>query len=104
MQRIFLKAWKTIATLCALMVLTTGCATAFLPSLTNSPWQPLQLDTQSTLLDISFTSDPNHGWLVGTGATLMETRDGGRRLGGRAALFAPPYQRWRQLLEPDSVE
>jgi photosystem II stability/assembly factor-like uncharacterized protein len=97
MQRIFLKAWKTIATLCALMVLTTGCATAFLPALTNSPWHPLQLDTQSTLLDISFTSDPNHGWLVGTGATLMETRDGGQSWSPQALALGEQKYRFSSI-------
>ncbi|MGI0480262.1 photosynthesis system II assembly factor Ycf48 [Geminocystis sp. CENA526] len=47
------------------------------PSVSENPWQYIQLDTDAILADLAFTSDSNHGWLVGTKATLFETNDGG---------------------------
>jgi len=29
------------------------------------------------MLDLGFTGDPSHGWMVGANATVLETRDGG---------------------------
>jgi photosystem II stability/assembly factor-like uncharacterized protein len=48
------------------------------PSAGYNPWQVLSLDTDATFADIGFTDDPNHGWLVGTKASLFETTDGGQ--------------------------
>lgn len=40
---------------------------------------PLPLDPGVVLLDIGFTgTDPNHGFLLGSRETLLETKDGGR--------------------------
>jgi photosystem II stability/assembly factor-like uncharacterized protein len=98
MQRILLKAFKTIATLCLLVFLTTGCANAFLPALAPSPWQSVQLPTQSTLLDVSFTeTDPNHGWVVGTDATLMETLDGGTTWAPKALALGEQKYRFSSI-------
>jgi photosystem II stability/assembly factor-like uncharacterized protein len=76
MQRI-LRAWKQLVILVAIVVLTTGCK-AFLPSLSFNPWQVIQVPVEANLLDISFTDDPQHGWVVGTSSALMETTDGGK--------------------------
>jgi len=59
------------------IVLCTGCARAFLPSLEVSPWQIVTLPTEANLLDISFNS-ADHGWLVGSRTTVLETTDGGK--------------------------
>jgi photosystem II stability/assembly factor-like uncharacterized protein len=37
----------------------------------------MQLPTEATLSDIAFTSEANHGWVVGNRNTLLETNDGG---------------------------
>ncbi|MBL1208776.1 photosynthesis system II assembly factor Ycf48 [Geminocystis sp. GBBB08] len=47
------------------------------PSTTQNPWQLISLETDATFADLAFTSDSNHGWLVGTKASLFETNDGG---------------------------
>lgn len=47
------------------------------PSVSENPWQYINLETDAILADLDFTSDSNHGWLVGTKATLFETNDGG---------------------------
>jgi photosystem II stability/assembly factor-like uncharacterized protein len=53
-----------------------GCA-QYLADVSNNPWQVVYLPTESTMQDLAFTEDPNHGWLVGSDATLLETTDGG---------------------------
>ncbi len=55
------------------LVLCFGVQTVF-----ASEWQVVQLPTKASLLDITFQDEQvQHGWLVGTDATLFETTDGG---------------------------
>jgi photosystem II stability/assembly factor-like uncharacterized protein len=65
-------AWVAIALMCA------GCAKAYLPGVEVNPWQPVSLPTEASFLDIGLAETPQHGWLVGTNSTLMETTDGGK--------------------------
>jgi photosystem II stability/assembly factor-like uncharacterized protein len=67
---------KQILILLAIAVLAASCSQV--PSVTKSPWQVINVPTQATLVDIAFTADPNHGWLVGSDSTLVETTDGGK--------------------------
>lgn len=72
-----IRAWKQLAILLAIASLTTGCK-VFLPVLSNNPWEIISLPIEENLLDVSFTGDTNHGWLVGTNSSLLETNDGGK--------------------------
>jgi photosystem II stability/assembly factor-like uncharacterized protein len=48
------------------------------PSVSQNPWQLINLPTEATFADVAFTDDALHGWLVGTKASLFETTDGGK--------------------------
>ena len=67
---------KQIVILLAAALLCVSCSKV--PSLSDNPWQVIALPTEANLLDIGFTEDLNHGWVVGTDATLFETTNGGK--------------------------
>jgi photosystem II stability/assembly factor-like uncharacterized protein len=73
-----LKSLKQIAIALFAVLLCSGCVRAFLPSISANPWQPVSLPTEATLLDVAFTGDSKHGWLVGKNSTLLESTDGGK--------------------------
>lgn len=44
----------------------------------SATWHKVELPTKSTPQDLAFTgSDPQHGWLVGSENTILETNNGG---------------------------
>jgi len=47
------------------------------PSISYNPWEIISVPTEAKLLDIAFTDNFQHGYLVGSSATLLETKDGG---------------------------
>ncbi|MBD2230875.1 photosynthesis system II assembly factor Ycf48 [Phormidium tenue] len=59
------------------VLLTTSCSSYFLADADVHPWEVIQVPVKSTLSDIAFTQDANHGWIVGSRNTLLETQDGG---------------------------
>jgi photosystem II stability/assembly factor-like uncharacterized protein len=67
--------FQQIATLLVVALLCVSCVKT--PALENSPWQAIQLPTKANLQDLAFTNNPQHGWVVGSEATLLETNDGG---------------------------
>ncbi|MDY7005066.1 MAG: photosynthesis system II assembly factor Ycf48 [Cyanobacteriota bacterium] len=71
------KFWKQIFIILAAAILCSSCKNAFLPAISYNPWEVIQLPTEAKLFDIGFTSNPDHGWIVGGDATLLETTDGG---------------------------
>ncbi len=72
-----LKPLRQLTIVLTAILLCTGCANAYLPNLDSNPWRLIELPTDETVLDIAFTDDLQHGWLVGKKATLIESLDGG---------------------------
>ncbi len=66
---------RRVAVLLAIVLLCFGCSKVV--NLSQNPWQVLTLPTDANLMDIAFTSDSTHGWVVGSNSTLLETTDGG---------------------------
>ncbi|MCC5643226.1 photosynthesis system II assembly factor Ycf48 [Nostoc sp. CHAB 5824] len=69
------KSWQRIAALLIVVLMCIGCSK--IPSVSYNPWKVISVPTDSNLLDIAFTNNPEHGYLVGSNATLLETNDGG---------------------------
>lgn len=67
---------KQILILIAISLFCISCSK--IPSTSYNPWMPISLETESSFADVSFTDDPNRGWLVGSQAALFETTDGGK--------------------------
>lgn len=71
-----MKALKQIVIVLVLAFFCVSCSKV--QSVSYNPWHLVSTPTESTLQDIGFTSDLNHGWAVGSNATLLETTDGGK--------------------------
>ena len=69
---------KRVITLVSIALVCVGCSKAYLPSTESNLWEAISLPTDATLLDVSFAETPQHGWLVGTSSTLMESQDAGK--------------------------
>ncbi len=67
---------KQTFTLLAIGIFCVSCS--HIAPLASSPWQPIQLPTESNIQDLTFTGDTKHGWAIGSGAALLETNDGGK--------------------------
>ena len=71
-----MRTLKQTVILLAIALFCVSCSKV--TSLSYNPWQVVPLPTESTLQDIGFTNDPNHGWIVGSNSTILETKDGGK--------------------------
>jgi photosystem II stability/assembly factor-like uncharacterized protein len=74
-MNLFVKNLKQILIFLAVSLLCLGCSQV--PSTSYNPWKVLNLPTEASLVDVAFTDDAKHGWVVGTQSTLFETTDGG---------------------------
>ncbi|MDP5016875.1 MAG: YCF48-related protein, partial [Dolichospermum sp.] len=70
-----LKKWQSFVAALIVVIACIGCSSV--PSISNNPWQVINVPTKAKLLDIGFTNNSQHGYLVGGNATLLETNDGG---------------------------
>ncbi|HEY9659522.1 MAG TPA: photosynthesis system II assembly factor Ycf48 [Allocoleopsis sp.] len=73
-----MKLLRQFVILFAAVILCSSCSNGYLQATSTNPWQVVSIPTQATFSDVAFTGDPQHGWLVGTSATLLETTDGGQ--------------------------
>jgi photosystem II stability/assembly factor-like uncharacterized protein len=72
-----MKFLRKILIVFAVLLLCTSCK--FLPAISYNPWEVVPAATDANLFDVAFSeTDPNHGWVVGSNATLLETTDGGK--------------------------
>ena len=69
------RSWQRIVALLVVVLMCIGCSKV--ASTSYNPWEIISVPTQAKLLDIAFTDNPQHGYLVGSSATLLETKDGG---------------------------
>lgn len=70
------KLWQRFGALLIIVLLCISCSSV--PSVSYNPWQTISVSTDANLQDIALTDDPQHGWLVGSNSTLLETIDGGQ--------------------------
>ncbi len=61
-------------TLCFVL---SSCSSTGVKMSESSPWETIQFEDQSNVLDIDFI-DNNHGFLVGSNRLIMESNDGGK--------------------------
>ena len=76
MNRFFTRFLNLVLTVFVGLFLT-GCVATRLPQSTSSPWEKIDLNSDSNPLDIAFV-DQDKGFLVGTERLIMETNDGGK--------------------------
>jgi len=82
---------KRIVVLVMVALLCTSCG-GYLPATSSNPWQVVTLPIDTNPLDLSFTNDLSHGWLVGSNSTLLETQDGGKTWEPRSLDLDQPYR------------
>jgi photosystem II stability/assembly factor-like uncharacterized protein len=70
---------KTLKQIVIILVIAFFCVScSSVPTVSYNPWQVVSLPTEATLQDVAFTGNPNHGWVVGSNSTILETTDGGK--------------------------
>ncbi len=59
-------------------LLTTSCGNVFLSDTETNPWEVIALPTEASISDVAFAKGGEHGWLVGSRTTLLESTDAGK--------------------------
>ncbi len=75
MKKFFTRIPNLLLTLLICFVLSS-CSSTGVKMSESSPWETIQFEDQSNVLDIDFI-DNNHGFLVGSNRLIMESNDGG---------------------------
>ena len=70
-------AWQKSVALLIVALLTTSCGRVFLAGIETNPWEVIALPTQASISDVAFAEGNEHGWLVGSRTTLLESTDAG---------------------------
>lgn len=85
---------KRLFAMLAIALVCTGCGGGvFLADTEVHPWQLVDnVPSDSNLLDVSLAESPQHGWLVGSKSTLLETEDGGRTWAARTLELDQNYR------------
>lgn len=86
----FVRTLKQIVILVAIAFFCISCG--YTQSLSYNPWQLVPLPTEATLQDVGFTGDLNHGWIVGSNSTILETLDGGKTWQEKALALGQNYR------------
>ncbi|WP_206754573.1 YCF48-related protein, partial [Leptolyngbya sp. FACHB-36] len=86
------KFFTRVVVLLAIVLVSAGCTKAYLPDLSfANPWRVVPTPTSANLSDVSF-ADERHGWVVGSGSTLLETTDGGETWQARTLELDQTYR------------
>lgn len=72
------RIWKQGLVLGLIAVLTSSCGNVFLADTKVNPWEVIALPTEASISDVAFVEDGEHGWLVGSRTTLLESTDAGK--------------------------
>ncbi|MBW4599386.1 MAG: photosynthesis system II assembly factor Ycf48 [Calothrix sp. FI2-JRJ7] len=67
--------WRRILTTAVVILICVGCSSV--PNTAYNPWSVISVPTDAKLLDVGFTSDKQHGFIVGSNSSVLETKDGG---------------------------
>lgn len=67
-----------VVALLMVSVLATSCGTVFLAETETNPWEVIALPTEASISDVAFAKGGEHGWLVGSRTTLLESTDAGK--------------------------
>lgn len=77
-QRFWEGAWKKTVAIALVGLLSTSCGNAYLEATETNPWEVIALPTEAAISDVSFAEGGQHGWLVGSRTTLLESTDAGK--------------------------
>jgi len=69
---------RRLLVLLMVAVMTTSCGNVFLASTETNPWEVIALPTEASISDVAFAKGGQHGWLVGSRTTLLESTDAGK--------------------------